>query len=322
MIELKNRDCPLCTKDNYKILFRDKNRREGLDIESNYVKCNECKMIYLDPIPDFKKFDKYNQIYSPETKSKYKRSFLLLINKIFDLFLGGYDSLFSKGGYYHKIYSKKRSNLDESQSRRILDVGCNNGEKLLPYSKNGWDVFRVDLSSKSIDEAKKIIPGGHFFCKEFQKANLKKGSFDIIRADAVWEHIENPLKFVIDCKKYLKSGGKLALYVPNGESFCMKIFGRYNINSWVPFHINLFSEKTARAMLKNAGFKEISIFYNTPTIYFLLSINQFLSHLFKKKKFSIHPSIFEKISYIIFSPLGYLLNKFKLGEELVIIAKN
>lgn len=316
MIILKKRNCPLCGKNNYKLLFRDKNRREGLNIESNYVKCKKCGMIYLNPILDFKKFKEYDEIYSTK-KGYYAKSNHLV--KILYFLLEGYNLLFERSRYYHRIDSKKGLDKDGSK-KRILDIGCGDGAKLIPYYRMGREVYGVDLSSKSIEQAKKKLPEGAFFCKDLRNAGFKNDFFDMIRADAVLEHIEDPINFLILCRKYLKKNGKLCLYVPNAESFCMKVFGKYNINCWVPFHINFFSEKTARKMLSQAGFQKIKIYYNTPTIYFLLSINQSIASLRKQDKFLIAVPIYEKLLYTIFSPIGWFLNKLKLGEELVIIA--
>ena len=34
-----------------RLLFRDRNRREGYDIDTDLVECTACGMRYLDPIP-------------------------------------------------------------------------------------------------------------------------------------------------------------------------------------------------------------------------------------------------------------------------------
>jgi ssDNA-specific exonuclease RecJ len=61
------RICPVCKNTEYKLIFHDKNRREGLDIEGDFVKCSHCGMKYLTNIPAFDDFkDNYTEIYNHE----------------------------------------------------------------------------------------------------------------------------------------------------------------------------------------------------------------------------------------------------------------
>jgi hypothetical protein len=46
------RPCPICHKDEYKWLFTDINRREGLALSANLVECRHCGMHYLNPAPE------------------------------------------------------------------------------------------------------------------------------------------------------------------------------------------------------------------------------------------------------------------------------
>lgn len=329
MLELVNRNCPLCNSDNYKVLFTDRNRREGIEVKSSYVRCNVCDMIYLNPILNFKKFKEYDQIYFIKKEKVIIDGIIGKINRrIFQPIISGlnkllynYNKVFDRSLYFHRIFYNLTNNNARTKNR-ILDIGCNDANKLKPYYMNGWDVYGVDLSLNAINKAKKNIPKGYFFHGEFSKAGFKRRYFDVIRADHVWEHIEYPFNFIVDCKEILKIGGKLILYIPNGESFNMDFFKKFNINVWIPFHVNMFSEKTATKILLNAGYKKVNIYYNTPTIYLLLSINKLISFIFSKDKFSIYPPDFERILYIILAPFGSFLSKIKKGEELIIIAEN
>lgn len=313
MIKLKKRNCPLCGVDNCRKLFSDRNRRDNIQIKSNYVKCNKCKLIYLNPSIDLDKFNEHDEVYFSDRREIKMNLLKRLFNKAFKVF-DLYNRIFDTSFKIKRLDYKKNS--FSGVKKKVLDIGCNVGNQLKPYYKKGWDVYGVDLSLKSVEMAKKVMPKGEFYCKDFKDLNFKDNTFDLIRANAVWEHLDDPIKYTQICLKMLKKGGKLCLFMPAGNTFNMKFFGKYNVNYWVPFHINLFTHKTIKKLMIESGFKNIQVYYNSPPVYFLLSLRQLFGTI--KTNNTI---IFEKIFYLILSPFGLLMNYLNMGEELVVIAK-
>lgn len=308
-LAMKSRNCPLCTSTRNILIYTDRNRRDGLDVTSSYVKCNDCEFVYLDPIADFSKFKDWDQIYTPDLSLS--QSLLL---KYFTQIMSLWNRFFDRTPKLHSL--PRLPGEENGRKRRILDVGCNDGSRLMSFEKSGWQTWGIDMSKRSIDIANNRIPAGHFYCGDFLQLELPDTYFDVIRSDAVWEHVEDPVGFVRKCHSLLRPGGQLFLYVPNYESLLQRICGKYNINSWIPFHINFFTPSTAKKALELGGFSEYKIITNSHTSYFPLTLKQFLCR--KEKAFDVQNLGWSVVIFLICSPGHLLTDAFGCGEELVV----
>ena len=95
---------------------------------------------------------------------------------------------------------------------RILDVGCGTGANLLLLSKFG-EAEGVDVSEDALA-----------FCRErgLDKVRLgageelpyEDGSFDLVTAFDVVEHMDDDLAGLSECVECLRPGGRVLLFVP------------------------------------------------------------------------------------------------------------
>ena len=60
-------NCPLCSSDNYSLLFKGKNLRDNLSETGSYVQCSYCTLVYLRDRPKWKSIEKYYSLIDPET---------------------------------------------------------------------------------------------------------------------------------------------------------------------------------------------------------------------------------------------------------------
>jgi SAM-dependent methyltransferase len=270
----------------------------------------DCEFVYLDPIPDFARFDLWDQVYrvaSPDTS---------LALRCWSYAMRGWNRIFDRTPSLHDLPSG--DGRLASGRRTILDVGCANGARLLSFARRRWDVWGIDMSEESIAAARTRLPGGHLFHGDFLSFALPESSFDAIRGDAVWEHVEDPVAFVRKCHRLLRPGGQLILYVPNYRSGLQRLFGRYNVNSWVPFHINFFTNATARRALLMGGFSHCTIRTNSHSGYLPLTVRQFLNR--HHSSFSTEDLGWLSTLYFVYSPAKLVLDALGLGEELIITA--
>lgn len=135
-------------------------------------------------------------------------------------------------------------NLD---GKRILDLGCGNGEIAKSLLKNNCfptEYLGVDIVPKNISEAKKYFSGHKEF--QFRTADIrKKNSFysrtwDIILAIDILEHCENQQDVLNFCYQLLLPNGKLFISIPNyfnvaGVIKKLKEIKNWPKNSWAPF---------------------------------------------------------------------------------------
>ncbi len=197
-------------------------------------------------------------------------------------------------------------------SKRLLDLGCGSGAKLFEFTERGYEVWGVDVGIDSIRLCKELLPQGHFFQGELQETGLPNAHFDYIRIDNALEHVPNPREVIRECRRLLCEGGHLMIYVPHGRSLSMRFMKGNSISAWIPFHLQLFTRKSLKRLLEEAGFVDVRIYEYNPTSWISSSIMQWKNRKQSTVKYD-YPSWLTWACY----PIGWLAAKFGMGEELV-----
>jgi SAM-dependent methyltransferase len=252
-IHFNNRNCPLCESGKSVKIFTDVNRREGLPIEATLIECQICSMRYLNPVPDAASLALlYTQgvidpvgtdamQVAPVSRALPRSSLLRSGLRTLNGWIRGHPHDWPEA---------------EGQGRTILDFGCHDGSKLIFWYQRGWQIAGIDLNESAIEVAKQRFPEGLFWCGDLLDLEIAE-RFDFIRTDNVVEHLLDPVAYLKALAKLLKPGGALRIFVPNGRSLSVRLFGRYSYIYWMPFHLNLFSPKTLRLAMGQAGFTGI-----------------------------------------------------------------
>ena len=129
---------------------------------------------------------------------------------------------------------------------RILDVGCGTGANLLMLSKYG-DAEGVDVSEDALA-----------FCRERGLESVKlgaaeelpydDGTFDLVTALDVVEHMDNDLAGLREMRRVLRPGGRVLLFVPT----FMFLWG---LQDDVSNHRRRYRLPELRRVLEQAGFE-------------------------------------------------------------------
>ena len=138
----------------------------------------------------------------------------------------------------------KLINSFQTETKKVLDVGCGTGDFLLKCKKNGWDVIGVEpnenannlATSKLFESSTSEIYQNLF--------DLKQEKFDVITLWHVLEHVPNLEDYILKLKLLLKPNGVLVIAVPNFKSYDAYYYKEFWAAFDVPRHLWHFSKKS------------------------------------------------------------------------------
>jgi SAM-dependent methyltransferase len=142
--------------------------------------------------------------------------------------------------------------------RGVLDIGTGDGvflEQLLSRGFSG--VMGVEPSTAPIAAAKpKIRP----LIKHdiFKPQDYQPGSLSLITCFQTIEHLSDPLEMCRDAHRLLKEGGAVFLIGHNRRAVSARLLGKKSPIFDIE-HLQLFSPRSARQLLKRAGFSSIQL---------------------------------------------------------------
>jgi len=212
-------------------------------IENGYsvVKCQKCGLVYVNPRPI--NYDHKTEDIKEDQYNCYIREYIANRNS-------------------HEYRSREilKNILKLKPTRgKLLEIGCAAGFFLKTARDMGWSVEGVEpeeLNAKyAIDKLNldvNITP--------IESMQLPVNHFDIIVALNVLSHLKDPKEFFKKIRVMLKSDGLFVFETGNKGGLRSKWQGEILGETWLtPEHMYHFSEKSLALMIKDVGFKEISL---------------------------------------------------------------
>src|SRR6185369_15468810 len=141
------------------------------------------------------------------------------------------------------------------QSNRLLDIGCGAGNLLLAARKNGWNAQGLDVAEQATEHVRSL--GFDVFHGELQQAQFPSQHFDVITAAEILEHLSEPRLLVQEVARILRPGGLFWTTTPHARGLSARVLGLNWRCIWPPEHLQLFSVAGMKALLHDAGFKQI-----------------------------------------------------------------
>lgn len=188
----------------------------------------------------------------------------------------------------NKIYSDINLGIlrNAPTGKKILDVGCGSGILGADLKKLGNYVYGIDISDEELAMARNRL-------NEVKKIDLARvgdlsipKDFDLILFADILEHLADPLAALAKLKNHLKDDGEVIISLPNVACWNMRLgllFGQFNYKDYGLLdatHLRFFTKKSAKRLVRDAGFK-ISKIDVTP--FFIRPLFRFYRNLFHKK---------------------------------------
>jgi 2-polyprenyl-3-methyl-5-hydroxy-6-metoxy-1,4-benzoquinol methylase len=218
----KPRDCPLCGRNE-----ADAYLQKG---ELRLVRCRQCAMIYVNPVPaEFASGQYYDQAGADYYLSPAKLE-----------------------GDYAPVRFERELRLFRKHCRggAVLDVGCSSGAFLFQLNQRFPGCYQplgTDVSGPALDYAEErgvAVVRGNFLEQAFGGQQ-----FDAVTFWAVVEHLLEPRQFLEQAWSLLKPEGRCFVLVPNLRSLAVRLLGK-RYRYIYPQHLNYFTRVTLTKLVE------------------------------------------------------------------------
>lgn len=140
----------------------------------------------------------------------------------------------------------------------VLDVGCGRGFLLHFLSELGYEPHGVEFSDVAAWHARNAL---HLpvAVEDFPSSPREKERYNAIIFWHSLEHFANPVGAIARASEALKTGGVLAIAVPNYGSWQARAFGRSWFHLDAPRHYYHFTERALEAILARHRFRIVQL---------------------------------------------------------------
>ncbi len=148
---------------------------------------------------------------------------------------------------------------------RVLDLGCGDGAFAAALVEAGARVDAVDVAAGAIRRTAARATGARVErIREGRSLPFAEDAFDVVWAGETLEHVADVVGLLADVRRVLRWGGTLLVTTPNQPRLVVALEalrGRPLEQRLDPRadHLRFFTARTLGAMLRAAGFAEVSV---------------------------------------------------------------
>jgi SAM-dependent methyltransferase len=162
----------------------------------------------------------------------------------------------ARAGENRGILRKIRA-LKPGQDMHILDVGCGTGSLLQALGAAGYaHVTGVELSGYAADIARKST-SAVVLTGDILDLPLAEGSFDVINATEVIEHLRDPRSFFERVRALLRPGGVFIYSTGNARGIYARVLGRRWPYLHPEGHLFYYSPETLAGYFERVGLRPL-----------------------------------------------------------------
>ncbi|MBN1271859.1 MAG: class I SAM-dependent methyltransferase [Candidatus Aminicenantes bacterium] len=236
-----HKSCNLCRAKDTSLLFKGRDRFHSIPGTYHFVRCHQCGLMYLDPMPTSKELERHYPVdYIPYSKA-----------------IDDETNLLTRWDRRYGMYKRYRvvTQVAGREPGRVLDVGCATGNFLDAMRRyGGWQPVGVEPNRQASIYARERL-GLEVFTGTLEEAGFEDNSFDVVTMWDVLEHVTDPQATLQEVARVLRIGGILVMSLPNPETWELGLFGSYWVGWDVPRHLHLFTCDVIARYLEETGFE-------------------------------------------------------------------
>ena len=208
----------------------------------------------------------------------------------------------------------------EFSPARLLDYGCASGGYLNTLDRAKYQLTGVDFSVDALNDASKL--GLTVFCEPVESSHFDPGSFDIITAWMVLEHLYDPIATLRKLRHWLAEDGFIMISVPDSSALHRKIFRGLSYDDQVPTHLIHYNVRTIKGVMDKAGFKVAEVRWQPNSRSLLLSVRNVLDACHLRRVSKAYVKIIDsRLGRLAGYFLGLVLALMRQSARIEIVAK-
>lgn len=219
--------CPLCRSAEHE----PKYSIEGAE----YVNCRSCGLVFQNPMP-----------LPEELRGRYS-------DEYFDYEIENESNFFSLMLRTLRDVDFEEIEQSAPEPKRFIDVGCATGMLIGHIKERGWEEKGVEVCTPAAEYGRRKR-NVDIVNTSLEEAEFPGDFFSVVHFSHLIEHIPDPVRFIAEVFRITAPGGRCVVTTPNIGGFQSLLMGP-RWRSAIPDHVVLFSKRTLRRLLEEAGFE-------------------------------------------------------------------
>lgn len=269
-IETVDLPCPHCGEHDDETLYvgREHEYPNTTDEPFPVVRCRHCGLVRLNPRPAVSEL---GRIYPPEYYAYH------LVDESSDAKLGIGTRI--KRTMYQRRFTALLRRVGKTGPLRVLDVGCADGRILTWWKQSRAgdriETHGIEMSEAAVARARAL--GHRVVAGRFEvDTELEAGTFDLIVASHVIEHVDDPVAFARRAAELLAPGGLLVLPTPNVDSWEVRRLKQWWGGNHFPRHWTFYDAASVADLAGRVGLECERIEYQANPVFWSWSFHSWL----------------------------------------------